>query len=41
MQTPFLSAVLLRGENGMAQIPIELEDVSKYKIVIAFYRNKI
>ena len=39
-QTPFSAAVWLRGENGIAQIPIEREDVSKGKIALTLFSNK-
>ena len=39
-QTPFLAAVWLRGENGIAQIPIEREDISKGKITLTLFSNK-
>ncbi|MDL2288903.1 hypothetical protein LJC32_05980 [Oscillospiraceae bacterium OttesenSCG-928-F05] len=39
-QTPFLASVWLRGENGVAQIGIEREDVSKGRIMLTLFSNK-
>lgn len=37
---PFLAAVWLRGENGIAQISVEREDISKGKIALTLFSNK-
>ena len=39
-QTPFAAAVWLRGENGIAQIALEREDISKGKISLTLFSNK-
>jgi type I site-specific deoxyribonuclease, HsdR family len=39
-QTPFHAAVWLRGENGVAQISIEREDISMGKIMLTLFSNK-
>ena len=39
-QTPFLASVRLRGENGIAQIPIEREDSSKGNVTLTLFSNK-
>lgn len=39
-QTPFLASQWLRGENGMAQIVIEREDVSKGNATLTLFSNK-
>ena len=39
-QTPFLAFQWLRGENGIAQISIEREDISKGNIVLTLFSNK-
>jgi len=39
-QTPFLAAVWLRGENGIAQISLEREDIAKGKITLTLFNNR-
>lgn len=39
-QTPFSASQWLRGENGVAQIPIEREDVSKGNVSLTLFSNK-
>jgi len=39
-QTPFSASQWLRGENGIAQISIEREDISKNKIALTLFSNK-
>lgn len=39
-QTPFLASQWLRGENGVAQIPIEREVASKNNITLILFSNK-
>ena len=39
-QTPFLASQWLRGENGIAQIPIEREDNSKGNITLTLFSNR-
>lgn len=39
-QTPFLASQWLRGENGVAQILIEREDVSKGNVTLTLFSNK-
>lgn len=39
-QTPFMASVWLRGENGIAQIAIERDDISKGKVYLTLFSNK-
>jgi len=39
-QTPFLASQWLRGENGIAQISIEREDVSKGNVTLTLFSNR-
>jgi len=39
-QTPFSASVWLRGENGIAQIPIDREDISKGSKTLTLFSNK-
>ena len=39
-QTPFSASQWLRGENGIAQISIEREDISKNKVTLTLFSNK-
>jgi len=39
-QTPFLASQWLRGENGIAQIAIEREDISKGGVTLTIFSNK-
>ncbi|MDR2166842.1 MAG: DEAD/DEAH box helicase family protein [Clostridiales bacterium] len=39
-QTPFLASQWLRGENGVAQIAIEREDISKDDATLTLFSNK-
>lgn len=39
-QTPFSASQWLRGENGIAQITIEREDISKGKVSLTLFSNK-
>ena len=39
-QTPFLASQWLRGENGVAQIAIEREDISKDDVTLTIFSNK-
>ena len=39
-QTPFLASQWLRGENGIAQIPIEREEHSKDNVMLTLFSNK-
>ena len=38
--TPFLASQWLRGENGMAKISIEREDVAKGNVTLTLFSNK-
>jgi len=38
--TPFLASQWLRGENGIAKISIEREDVSKSNVTLTLFSNK-
>lgn len=39
-QTPFMAAVWLRGESGLAQITIERDDIIKRKVSLTLFSNK-
>ncbi|MDR1000099.1 MAG: HsdR family type I site-specific deoxyribonuclease [Clostridiales bacterium] len=39
-QTPFSASQWLRGENGIAQIPVEREGISKGRITLTLFSNK-
>lgn len=39
-QTPFLASQWLRGENGIAQISIEREDVAKGNATLTLFSNR-
>ncbi len=39
-QTPFMASQWLRGENGIAQILLEREDISKGNITLTLFSNK-
>lgn len=39
-QTPFMASVWLRGENGIAQIAIERDDISKGRVYLTLFSNK-
>ncbi|MCL2766669.1 MAG: type I restriction endonuclease subunit R, partial [Peptococcaceae bacterium] len=38
--TPFLASQWLRGENGIAQIALEREDITKGRVTLTLFSNK-